>query len=73
MKTNEKKYLQKKKRIEQKLAKIEQKNPGFNFKDLPLINDIDEHRKLTKQLIFTNVDIIGCKEQKFKCENCICK
>ena len=73
MKTNLKKHLEKQKRIQKKIDEIQKRNPDFDFKNLPLMNDIDKHRELVKELIYTNVDIKGCQEQKFKCSDCICR
>lgn len=73
MKTNIKKHEAKIKRIKVKLSELEKEYPNINFYDGNLLRVIDEHRKYVKQLIYSQVDETACKEQKFKCSNCICR
>ena len=73
MKTNEKKYKAKLARLQKQVLEIRDRHPNFDFFNLPMINDIDKHRELMKSIIYLKVDIQGCQEQMFKCENCICK
>lgn len=71
--TNIKKHDAKIKRLEKKIAEIVKRNPTINFYDLPMLNDLDTHRKLTKELVIAKVDAKGCRDQKFKCSDCICR
>ena len=73
MKTNLKKHQAKVKKIQQKLEKLQSEYPNINFFDGNLLRVIDEHRKYAKQLIYSQVDVKGCQEQKFKCSDCICR
>ena len=73
MKTNLKKHEAKVKKIQQKLEKLQSEYPNLNFFDGNLLRVIDEHRKYAKLLIYSQVDVQGCKEQRFKCSDCICR
>jgi len=73
MRTNLKNHEAKIKRLEKKIDEIVKRNPTINFYDLPMLNDLDNHRKLVKELVVTKADATGCREQRFKCSNCICR
>lgn len=73
VKTNQKKHEAKIKRLTDKLEAIEKQYPKIDFRNMDLIRAIDNHRSLTKGLIFAKVDLTACTEQKFKCEGCVCK
>lgn len=73
MKTLEKAHVKKIKKLQDSIALIEQKYPGINFTNMAFLNEVDNHRAMTKKLIYTQVDLKGCQEQKFKCEGCICR
>ena len=73
MKTNIKKHEAKTKRIKAKLLELQKEYPEINFYDGNLLRVVDSHRKLAIELIYSQVDERACKEQKFKCSNCICR
>ena len=73
MKTNIKKHEAKIKRIKAKLLELQKEYPNIDFYDGNLLTVVDSHRKLAIELIYSQVNANGCKEQKFKCTDCICR
>lgn len=73
MKTNIKKHEAKIKRIKAKLLELQKEYPNIDFYDGNLLRVVDSHRKLAIELIYSQVNANGCKEQKFKCTDCICR
>jgi hypothetical protein len=73
IKTNKKKHEKKVEKIKEKLKLLQSEYPDINFLDGNLLRVIDIHRELVKELIYAEVDVTACTEQRYKCSNCICK
>lgn len=62
------------KSIEAKIAKIEARHPGVNFKDMELRRAFEAHFELVKELIHLRVDVAFCQSEKRHemCSGCNC-
>lgn len=62
------------KTVEAKIAAIEAKYPGANFKDMGLRRAFEAHFELVKQLIQLRVDLAFCESENRRemCSNCTC-
>jgi len=62
------------KTVEVKIAALEAKHPGVNFKDMELRRAFEAHFSLVKELIHLRVDVAFCQsENRFQmCSGCNC-
>jgi hypothetical protein len=70
--------MKKKKRrlktVEAKIAVIEAKHPGVNFKDMEIRRAFEAHFELVKELIHLRVDLSFCQSENRRemCSDCNC-
>ena len=62
------------KTVEVKIAALEAKHPGVNFKDMELRRAFEAHFSLVKELLHLRVDVTLCQsEERHKmCSGCNC-
>lgn len=62
------------KTVEAKIAALEAKHPGVNFKDMELRQAFEAHFAFVKELIYLRVDVTFCQSENRHemCSGCNC-